>query len=58
MVRSGQRRVDRPRPPERGATRTQHLVLLILVVVACALTAILLWSRLAGGSGLAFPLFG
>ena len=58
MVRSAQRRVDRPRPPERGATRTQYLVLLILMVVACALTGVLLWTRLAGDSGLAFPWFG
>ena len=46
------RSVDRPRPPERGATRTQYLVLLILVVTACAVTAVLLWSRL-NDSGLA-----
>jgi hypothetical protein len=58
MVRSGQRRVDRPRPPERGATRAQYLVLMILVVAAFAVTAILLWSRLGGDSGLAFPWFG
>jgi hypothetical protein len=55
MVRSGLRRVDRPRPQERGATRTQYLVLLILVVTAVAVTAILLWSRLEGDSGFAVP---
>jgi hypothetical protein len=52
MVRRDPHQIDRPRPPERGATRTQYLVLLILVVTACAVTAILLWSRLSD-SGLA-----
>jgi hypothetical protein len=55
MVRSGQRSVNRPRPPERGATRTQYLVLLILLVSAFAVTAILLWSRLTTDAGFAVP---
>ena len=38
---------------ERGATRTQYLVLVLLVAVAFALTALLLWSRLDGDAGLA-----
>jgi hypothetical protein len=55
MVRPRQHQVARPRPPERGATRTQYLVLLILVATAFAVTAILLWSRLGGDSGLEVP---
>jgi hypothetical protein len=54
MVRPDGQRVGRPRPPERGATRTQYLVLVILIVAACAVTAALLWSRLTD-TGLAFP---
>ena len=55
MVRPGHHKVDRPRPPERGATRTQYVVLLILVATAFAVTALLLWSRLGGDAGLAVP---
>jgi hypothetical protein len=55
MVRPDGHRVGRPRPPERGATRTQYLVLVILIVAACAVTALLLWSRLHDDTGLAFP---
>ncbi|MGH9118501.1 MAG: hypothetical protein ACRD0A_11715 [Acidimicrobiales bacterium] len=49
--------MDPPRQPERGATRAQYLVFLVLVLAAFAVTAILLWTRIDGDSGFAVSWF-
>ena len=46
MIRPSVVRVDRSRHPERGATRAQYLVFLVLVTTAFAVAALLLMARL------------
>jgi len=53
MLRPKGRTVDSSRPKERGATRAQYLVFLVLMAAAFAVTAILLWTRLAEDAGMA-----
>jgi hypothetical protein len=57
MVRPKGKRVDPSRPSERGVTRIQYLVFVVLVAMACVATAILLWTRLTEDTGLAVPWF-
>jgi hypothetical protein len=53
MIRPTRGGVDRPRRHERGATRAQYLVFLVLVTAAFAVAAVLLWMRLYDDSGIA-----